>query len=58
MIDIAIFIISVFKRGKINRYSQSVGPLQLLRVCQEIVGNKGLGMLFIFVLVAAYIIIL
>ncbi|XP_022322756.2 guanine nucleotide-binding protein-like 1 [Crassostrea virginica] len=30
----------VFKRGKINRYSQSVGPLQLLRVCQEIVGNK------------------
>lgn len=29
-----------FKRGKINRYNESVGPLQLLRVCQEIVGNK------------------
>lgn len=33
---------SAFKRGKINRYTQSVGPLQLLRVCQEIVGNKGM----------------
>ncbi|XP_062620565.1 guanine nucleotide-binding protein-like 1 [Saccostrea cucullata] len=30
----------VFKRGRINRYTDSVGPLQLLRVCQEIVGNK------------------
>lgn len=36
-----IISFAAFKRGKINRYTESVGPMELLKVCQEIVGNKG-----------------